>query len=77
MRLCKPYRLGRGDLEHAAARWNRSVTQREYYHPACPDQACHPRHAPPSLLLIQMHPDRREHHDVKNLAVLAQVDEIR
>jgi len=29
------------------------------------------------LLLIQMHPDRREHHDVKNCPASVQPDEIR
>jgi hypothetical protein len=56
---------------------NWSMTKGENHCPAPSQQACDYRHGLPTLLLIEMHPDSREHYNVEFLAVPGETRQIR
>lgn len=66
--LRKFYRFSRSHVEHAAAFRHRPVTEQDHHRAAGPDQSRNPRHGALPLLLIQMHPNGCEHHNVERLA---------
>src|SRR5580658_599628 len=66
-----------GYREHAPPFRNRTITERQHHHTAIPHQRCHVRHGPPPLLLIEMHPNRGEHHDIEGFASRQQSRQIR
>src|SRR5262245_13292659 len=64
-RRSQPHRLVRGNLEHAAAGWDGTMTERQQHDAARPQEARDARHGATTLRQVQMHPHRREHDDVE------------
>jgi hypothetical protein len=73
----KPYRLVSRDGEHAPSTGNWTMAQRHDHGAVSSHQGGDSAHCAPSLPFIQMHPHCREHDEVKLLAALGDLRQVR